>query len=125
MRTIKFRAWIKQRNEMTYDSTDDQDSILVDSLNAINGSLESDRYDFMQFTGLLDKNGKEIYEGDIVKYFDYKYDVKFHAGMFGIIFKDDFDPISHFYLDSNLVKLNLEVIGNIYENKNLLEREDG
>ena len=93
----------------------------------------------MQCTGLKDKNGKLIYDGDVVNVYVsskklYKYQVKFEIGSFMLVSNDEiFDfpnkwndnvyPLSQLYFEyeneDNCI-YQLEVIGNIYENKELL-----
>lgn len=77
-----------------------------------------------QYTGLKDKNGKEIYEGDIVKIDkeDYKYIVKFYDGCFVGINKYD-EHYEQAKILGNLFTLELEVIGNIHDNPELLGGE--
>ena len=82
-----------------------------------------------QFTGLYDKNGKEIYEGDILMCIGQREDNKGRKYLRKILFKNgsfcmgipEYNIDS--YLNNHIVngKLNWEVIGNIYDNKELLE----
>ena len=73
MREIKFRAWFKPKNTMLYDIAPNEwvigfDGIVYDH-NTEWGSCSMDEDEgmiLMQFTGLRDKNGNEIYEGDIL-----------------------------------------------------------
>ena len=131
---FKFRVWYmpeydKPRMiygaEKTYDFMYGEPEIIC--ADCFGSLLDSKEYILMQSTGLKDKNGKLIYEGDIVK-------TETQAGKiinYGIIGFDkekvsflmtanlqsrDYQ-YSFWYLDS------LEVIGNIYENKELLESE--
>ena len=77
----------------------------------------------MQSTGLKDKNGVEIFEGDIVRWHDvvtWDYSVTFKDGVFCI----SDDPSSNFYHLKEDINGKFEVIGNIYENPELLEQAD-
>lgn len=71
----------------------------------------------MQSTGLKDKNGVEIYEGDIFRFGDRNYVVIYNLGSFGCFEDDKYFPLGEIFYRNG------EVIGNIYENPELLERE--
>lgn len=73
--------------------------------------------ELMQYTGLKDKNGKEIYEGDIVVQDGKNYVINFKAGSFGI----DVEPTNRKRRERILSSSSWEVIGNEFENPELLK----
>lgn len=123
----KFRAWTEEGKVMYYDVYPFKDDTLLLSYDEIAfDEVPASDFILMQSTGLLDKNGNEIFVGDIVKYEagcntvteEVAYDKNF-AG-FGV--RDaDTDIIFTFLQLADVVDLiSLEVIGNIYENPELL-----
>lgn len=143
MREIKFRAWDKKRKEMVpdlcdwaiYESKEGFELRLGEPIkNHIGGFTEGGGI-LMQYTGLKDKNGKEIYEGDIVKYLPINAVVVIKFGTVSIG-TDDWGVehiMTGFYgkfQDDSTQQLGLEttpekykVIGNIYENPELLKEK--
>lgn len=77
-----------------------------------------------QFTGLHDKNGKEIFEGDIVRHEGKNYEITFTCGGFAAdgFYDTGQDYPSEFF--SEFAQTRSEVIGNIYENPELLEVDE-
>ena len=121
----KFRAWNKVREEMIDDcdlSITSDGSVLAGDLNydVESGMLAdvTDNVVIMMSTRLKDKNGTEIYEGDIIKNsYDEIYTVKWFDAGFHLEekYNGGFD-YHELYLEDNK-----KVIGNIYENPELLE----
>jgi len=129
MREIKFRAWLKEDKKMenvkTMDFTDKTIRCLKKNefINAyLLRRVSFDDVELLQYTGLKDKNGKEIYEGDILFFRDenMKYVVVWQDAAF-IIKSIEIRKYSEkmYWIDD--VEICCEIVGNIYENKNLLE----
>lgn len=119
MRTIKFRAWNPELKKMSKPFSFGQ---ILNFWDTNFKSLEPDKEIVMQFTGLHDKNGKEIYEGDIVLQQTNNgkkpYEVKFDFGCFYAGFHNG----SSTKVSPKLIQKNSEVIGNIHENTELLNQ---
>jgi len=121
MREIKFRAWgAKNPIESNKEEVDYNPIVPYDW--KLNDVFEDRDLIFMQYTGLKDKNGKEIYEGDIVKSKSHglNYEIKFIEGGFCADKDNIYIPtdINHFYPSTGC---DIEIIGNIYENPDLLK----
>lgn len=130
MREIKFRVWDKYAKEMVFAKTIDFGingaECIVDSSGII-GEVSSE-WDLEQFTGLYDKNGQEIYESDVVKLHvvilspDDKVGFIEYSPKFGycINFGDRIARQEYWAAND---KHTIEVIGNIHENKELLDEK--
>lgn len=125
MRELKFRVWSEEDREYRTD---------CDVFRLFHGKTgcpatiyndEGDRFDIEQYTGLKDKNGKEIYEGDIVRFDAISYEIYWSDDFSGwhnrrtdggerIYGADGFEEVTRFG----------SVIGNIHENAELLEEEE-
>ncbi|NIQ92406.1 MAG: hypothetical protein GWN93_26875 [Deltaproteobacteria bacterium] len=129
-REINFRVWDGEKMGAFHKpSISDEYGILcfepVDYSDTINSFLDTEKYEFMQFTGLKDRNSKEIYEGDIVE-FDHEI-LKFKG--IGVVQWDNDgcwvcrpkERKLYFTLSSTS---SFKVIGNIQQNPELLETKE-
>ena len=124
MREIKFRAWDNVQEVMlSVENIDFRNDLIT--FNEDDNSL-TDTFEMitlMQYTGMKDKNGKEIYEGDIVGILHMRAEVIFEDGSFRFKWLDKITKRVRKYNEPMFKNTNIvfEVIGNIYENKELLE----
>ena len=132
MRKIKFRAWEEQKNRMlTTDNTNINGEMKSWNYwgDCIFDDLYTDQFVIMQWTGLIDDNGKEIYDGDIVNYHNC-HDVDEEGesiNYYGIIEYNEHEA-GYFIRCNSLGKPinecgSFEVVGNIYENPELINKK--
>ena len=130
-REIKFRAWIDDYQKYIIPSHLQECEggtihYFTDSERMGYYDLDNPKNALEQFTGLHDKNGKEIYEGDIldsVLYNCWEYPQVMYSNekcAFGVMTGWDWEPLDFYYISQNIVD-DSEVIGNIHENGDLLE----
>ena len=131
-RELKFRFWDKRNDEWWQPTYNASEGELEDLTITKNGQIMmrdmtahpqivDDKFEVMQYTGLKDNNGKEIYEGDVVEIYLYEY-----ASV------DETQKITigenkggrNFYRDvgylQNINSKHVEIIGNMYENPELI-----
>lgn len=144
-REIKFRAYDKKNKRMFDVYAIGVDFVAEDPFDGIKSGYnywedeELKNIEVMQFTGLTDKNGVEIFEGDIMGDEEYKYVVVFIDGAFKLTHPDteptDWSPSAHLWgsvatlqgfwqsgreTDKQLGEM-YQVIGNIHENPEILK----
>ena len=122
MREIKFRAWHKEEKIMgevlgidilhkeIFFSNEDADCY---------GHTDFKDIELMQYTGLKDKNGKEIYEGDIVIHYSKMHKIIFNAEEARFVLRDDEFELEIPFTNNNNKRM--EIVGNIYENPELIK----
>jgi uncharacterized phage protein (TIGR01671 family) len=135
-REYKFRVWNRPNGYFEKDVSNFSvggDGAIYHWLHGIGEWIETDDAIIMQYTGLLDKNGKEIYEGDLLKpeegylsedaesAFTNIYELRWDNDSAGfVLFDYDLGEVAD---DDHILNIhsNFEVIGNIYENPELVK----
>lgn len=126
-RVNKYRAWNTEKKIMCYDNEDDSatfwDGAYGTDVGLINSRLDLPdcirKYEYMQYIVVDDKNGKEIYERDVVKIDGYRelFVIKWvcDTARYGLQSKDEL-----LYFEFGIGS-RIEVVGNVYENADLLK----
>jgi len=124
MREIKFRAWDDCEMDYLKDRYENPERTKNENL----AEFLDDHYGciIMQYTGLKDKSGKEIYEGDILSYdtnYDYLYFIEWdkNSALFQLKFILDKELCQDAVLFDDLYLDKLSIIGNKFENKELIK----
>lgn len=129
----KFRAWLKNDKEMIEADEIHWDRGELDFIgDAITFMRKADEIELMQSTGLFDKNGKEIFEGDVISTYTDNLVIK-RDNLLGFYVELDekrnyfAETVDIEYLDlfAKDFGVAVEVVSNIYENPELLEAGHG
>jgi uncharacterized phage protein (TIGR01671 family) len=139
-REIKFRAWDAEYCDMIPPFTLTDIECIQENGRTIcllihGKDIKRKDWILMQYTGLKDKNGKEIYEGDIIKYYSFGSSTPSFAqviwddcgyGRVGFAYKEEMGILTQLYNTQErcIYKECIgEIVGNIYENPDLLEKK--
>lgn len=118
-REIKFRAWDKENKAMRYCAEQAYNGHWqMNDIQHFGQLIDNPKYELMQFTGLRDMSENEIYERDIALIYGDRCVIEYDSKSASYVARTKID--SYWALDEETFKLGVEVIGNIYENPDLL-----
>ena len=130
MREIKFRIWDINERKFVVNETDrlgygDTKKCMSERVDFENNSVEinaDESYILSEYTGLKDMDGKEIYEGDIIKFLNGIFEVIWCNEKASFMLKNkEYKEFLNFIYENNN---GMEIVGNIYENPELLGDKD-